>query len=181
MKSFEELVVENMDSINSISYKFYKSEDDRQDLVQDSILRACNYFHKYTPNTNFRAWMYTIMRNLYLTNYHREKLKLRKFSGNNAKIVEEMIFTKDEHVEFDVDSMSDDVKAVLAEIRKDYLDVLLIVAGEDLEYKEAAERLSIPIGTIMSRLFRAKKYAREHLAAYAKKNYNLEYGAGYAA
>jgi RNA polymerase sigma factor (sigma-70 family) len=175
MKSFEDLVHSNMKLIYSFSSKFCRTAEDRDDLVQETLLRAHTFFNKYEQGTNFNGWVFTIMRNIYLTNYGRKKRDRLRVSGANGTFVRETFFERESEPKFDMEMLSDEVTFALSEIRKDYVDVLIALVEDDLEYKEISEKLSIPVGTVMSRLFRAKNYARKSLADYAQQHYKISY------
>jgi len=122
------------------------------DLVQDTLERAWSKFHLYRRGTDLRAWLFTVMHNVYVN-------QLRA-SRPVAQLDEEMPELAQAARESD-GLMLRDLDAAIRRLPPDQREVLLLVALEDMSYKEAAKVLAIPIGTVMSRLSRARSRLRE--------------------
>jgi len=122
------------------------------DLVQDTLERACVKWRLWVAGTNLRAWLFTLMHNLYLNQRRGAKVALNSVSIDD--------------VELDLQAPSApesplDIGRCLQRLPADQRAVLLLVAMEDMSYQEAAKVLDIPVGTVMSRLSRARSRLRE--------------------
>jgi len=135
------------------------------DLVQETYLQAWKSFHRFTPGTNCRAWLYKIL--FHVIHHHR-----RKLFRMNLHVAHEDEPTLEERVAF-VPPVTQELndKEVLAALEKlpiHYREVVILVDVEELSYKEAADALGVPVGTIMSRLSRGRGQLRASLLAYAE-------------
>lgn len=155
-------------SLQIFAFRFTKNDDDANDLVQDTFLKAIRYSKLYKDGTNLRAWLYTIMRNTFINDYKR--------SSKQQQIVE----TTDELTSFQLaksaDSnlgenifISEDIYKALKNLPGDYLTPF-IKYFEGYKYHEIAEELSIPIGTVKTRIHMARQSLKNYL-----KIYNQEY------
>jgi len=141
-----------------------------EDVAQEVYLQAWKSFHRFEPGTNCRAWMFKIL--FHCVNHHRRKW----FRFPLLKEIEEFVEANLTYAEPIPEHLTDeDILAALDRIPEDFRAVILMVDVEEFAYKDAAEILSIPIGTIMSRLSRGRKLLREQLAAAAQS-----YGIGRA-
>ena len=147
--------------------------DDTKDLVQDTILKAYRYKDRFQAGTNLRGWLYTILKNSFINNYRRDQ-KRNTF-----------IDTTENTYVLDIPSHNIDNDAELRFIRKDLeeaveslpldLKVTFRMNAEGYKYQEIAEELAIPIGTVKTRIFIARRILREKLKDYAKEfGYNLQ-------
>ena len=141
-----------------------------EDVAQEVYLQAWKSFHRFEPGTNCRAWLFKIL--FHCVNHHRRKW----FRFPPLKETEEFIEATLTYNEPIPEHLTDeDILAALDRIPADFRAVILMVDVEEFAYKDAAEILSIPIGTIMSRLSRGRKLLREQLGAVAQS-----YGIGRA-
>lgn len=128
--------------------------DDANDLVQDTILRALRYKNKFTQKTNFKSWIFTIMRNIFINKYRRQK-KWQQIHEEDGKYLAEAFGNKNNQyadnlvqmheIEEQIDSLNDDLKTTFT------------MYNEGYKYEEIADHLGIPIGTVKSRIFMARK------------------------
>lgn len=144
--------------------KFCKDEQDAKDLLQDTYSKAWVSRDQFTPGTNLRAWLYTILRNTFINGYRREQKRheilnkerrLKELDQDHSPNEQSTLLGK-----FELETLLDDLEDVLGE---KFYRVLVLVDVLDKSYKEAASELDIPIGTIMSRLYRARKKSRSYL------------------
>jgi RNA polymerase sigma-70 factor, ECF subfamily len=162
--SFEDLAMPLFDSAYNFAYWLAQDRDDAEDLVQETYLKAFRGFASFHSGTNFRAWMFQILKNTFLSARARKQRR------------EAVMLSPDEMSE--LPASSDDIESILsARTRLDavqgaidqlpviFREVLLLCDVEEASYREIAEILSIPIGTVMSRLARARKSVRESLRA----------------
>lgn len=140
------------------------NQADADDLVQDAVLRAFQAFPRFRPGTNFRAWLFRILRNAYVD-------LLRK-RGHRAEVagLEELVAEGDAAVEeFRTQAArartEADLEAALASLPPELRMALLLVDGEGLRYDEAAEVMECPVGTVRSRLHRGRRLLRQQLLA----------------
>jgi RNA polymerase sigma-70 factor (ECF subfamily) len=126
------------------------------DLVQDCIERALRKWHLYDETRSLRTWLFTILRNLYVSGLRR--------GGIAVKSVDELVAGEDAvRPEQESNLAVADIAAAIARLPADHREVILLVALEDMSYREIAEVTGIPIGTVMSRLSRARASLRAML------------------
>jgi len=143
-----------------------------EDVTQEVFLQAWKSFHRFEPGTNCRAWLFKIL--FHCVNHHRRKW----FRFPLLKEAEEFLEANLTCPEPIPQHLTDDeIIAALDHIPNDFRAVILMVDVEDFAYKETADILSIPIGTVMSRLSRGRKLLREELAAVAR-SYGIATAAG---
>jgi RNA polymerase sigma-70 factor (ECF subfamily) len=134
-----------------------------EDVTQEVYLQAWKSFHRFEPGTNCRAWLFKIL--FHCVNHHRRKW----FRFPVVKETEEFIEANLAQVESIPEQLTDgDILAALDRIPADFRAVVLMVDVEEFAYRDAAEILSIPIGTVMSRLSRGRKLLREQLEGVAR-------------
>ncbi|MFQ5708359.1 MAG: sigma-70 family RNA polymerase sigma factor [bacterium] len=176
-KEFEEHAFEHLNSLYNTALRMTKNELDAEDLVQDVFLRAFRFFHKFDQGTNFKAWIFKILTNTYINQYRkksREPLKV-DFEKVNYTYSEDGSDNYDQQLEkFDesnyVGLFDDEIKAALSQLPDEFRMVVLLADIEDFSYKEIAEMVGCPIGTVMSRLSRGRRQLQIHLRDYAIKN-----------
>jgi RNA polymerase sigma-70 factor (ECF subfamily) len=126
------------------------------DLVQDCIERALRKWHLYDETRSLRTWLFTILRNLYVSGLRR--------GGIAVKSVDELVAGEDAvRPEQESNLAVADIAAAIARLPADHREVILLVALEDMSYREIAEVAGVPIGTVMSRLSRARASLRAML------------------
>jgi len=163
LPGFEELAIPLFDSLYNFARWLVHSEADAEDLVQETYLKALHSFASFQPGTNFRAWIFKILKNTFLTSC--------------SKLSRRMTVAVDTEEDFPVlpatsatpesllieGSSIDAVRCAIEQLPVIFREVILLCDVEDASYREIAEILSIPIGTVMSRLARARKQVRESL------------------
>ena len=161
--SFEELAMPICDSLYNFARWVARDATDAEDLVQETYLKALRSFGSFQPGTNFRAWMFRILKNTFLSS--RSKLERRMtvamvLDDDGADLAVDYE-TPDSILsrQSDVDSLRQAIEELPAHSR----EVLLLCEVEELSYQEIADVLAIPIGTVMSRLARARKAIRNSL------------------
>lgn len=139
------------------------------DLVQETMLRAFRSWHRFRSGTNARAWLFTILRNVFISDYRRNR---RKDQTVDLSDVEEITFVepmegKDPEARLLHRLVDDEVVECIAKLPDVYRATLLLSDVEDLSYEEVAEVLDLPLGTVKSRLFRARQILQRQLHDYA--------------
>ena len=158
----------------SAALRYTKNPHDAQDLVQDTYAKAFTSFHQFEPGTNLKAWLYRILTTTFINNYRKEQ---RRPQVSDSEVEDWQLHAAASHTSDQGKSAEDevlenlpdgDVKRALEEIPEEFRMVVYYADVEGYSYKEIAEILSIPSGTVMSRLHRGRKLLRSLLAEYAK-------------
>ena len=162
--SFEELAMPLFDQLYNFAHWLTQNREEAEDLVQEAYTKALKGFSSFRPGSNFRAWIYRILRNTFLTS--RTGLKaastvpLDMEEDGPEMAVEhetpESIFLNRSNTHL--------IQAAIDDLPVQFREVLLLCEVEEMSYQELAETLGIPIGTVMSRLSRARKMLRDRLA-----------------
>jgi len=154
--------------------RYTKNPQDAQDLVQDAYAKAFTSFHQFEPGTNLKAWLYRILTTTFINNYRKDQRRPLLSGGEleDWQIADAASHTSDlgKSAEDEVlENIADrDVKEALAAMPEDFRMAVYLSDVEGFSYKEIAEIMGVPTGTVMSRLHRGRKLLRESLAAYAK-------------
>ncbi len=171
---FEADALQYLDQLYSAALRMTRNPADAEDLVQETFTKAFAAFHQYKPGTNLKAWLYRILTNTFINSYRK---KQREPQQSQAEEVEDwQIARAASHTSQGLrsaeaealDRLPDsDVKRALAELPEDRRMVVYYADVEGFPYKEIAEIMGTPIGTVMSRLHRGRRQLRELLADYA--------------
>ncbi len=160
----------HLDTLYRGALRLTRDPDRAQDLVQDTYVRALRYQHSYQSGTNMKAWLFAIMRNLFWDRFRGgrpEDLSLDDDTGDFAlyeKLKDDSPVPEEEVL--DRIAASEVVKAV-EKLPPLHREVVLLVDVEGMSYKDAAEVMNVPIGTVMSRLHRARQQLQRNLYDYA--------------
>jgi RNA polymerase sigma-70 factor, ECF subfamily len=161
--SFEELAMPLFDQLYNFAHWLTKNREEAEDLVQETYAKALKGFSSFQLGTNFRAWMYRILRNTFLTSRTGLKVTMTvpldpEEDGPELAIEcetpETILFERSNH---------ELLQSAIDELPAYFREILLLCEVEEMSYQEIAETLSIPIGTVMSRLSRARKALRDRL------------------
>ena len=160
---FEELAMPLFDSLYNFARWIARDSDDAEDLVQETYLKALRSFASFQPGTNFRAWIFQILRNTFLSS--RTKFERRMTEALDSDEGEPELAVDTETPETILINRSDSqlLQRAVDDLPVHYRETLLLCEVEEMSYQEIAQILSIPIGTVMSRLARARKAVRESL------------------
>ncbi len=150
----------HVDRLFRLAMWWERDRREAEDLVQDTLVQALQSFHRFTPGTNCRAWLVTILQHV-RSNRRRAKARRPTVEDPDDRIAETVPFVPPvpQHL------TDEDVLAALRGIPDAYQDIILLCDVEELTYKEIADVLSIPMGTVMSRLHRGRAVLRQHLAS----------------
>lgn len=172
-QDFEREAIPHMNALYNFALKLSGDEDDANDLLQETYLRAFRFFDKFEKGTNCKAWLYRIMKNLYINSYKKKTSGPIKVDYEEVENFYENIKpsnTDDAHLEREIfDSLLDDeVSQAIASLPEDFRTVIILSDIEGYTYEEIAEFVDCPIGTVRSRLHRARKMLFSKLHKYAK-------------
>jgi len=173
-REFEKLARDHYKDLFRAAYRLTGDRDEAADLTQEALVKAYVAFHQFQRDTNFRAWMLRIMANTHVSRYRqrerrpkteswdattdamgREKFVLADPNGSPEELV--LAAFHDEEIE-----------RALIELPEDFRTVLIMADLYQMPYKDVADALGVPIGTVRSRLFRARRLMRRALADYAR-------------
>jgi RNA polymerase sigma-70 factor (ECF subfamily) len=158
--TFEELAMPLFERLYNFAHWLTQNREEAEDLVQETYAKALKGFASYQPGTNFRAWMYRILRNTFLTS----RAGLKSFEPLDD--TEEEIAAAVEHTPESLLLQRLDqelVRQAIDGLAIPYREVLLLCEVEEMSYQEIAATVGIPIGTVMSRLSRARRALRENV------------------
>jgi RNA polymerase sigma-70 factor (ECF subfamily) len=173
---FAELAMEHMSSLYSAALRMTRNPADAEDLVQETYLKAYRGFGGFTEGTNLKAWLYRILTNTYINSY---RAKQRRPDETDLDDVEDLFLyrrlggleaarasrsAEDELLDL---FSEDEVKRAVEDLPEAYRMAVLLADIEGFSYKEIAEILDIPIGTVMSRLHRGRKALEKALYEFA--------------
>jgi RNA polymerase sigma-70 factor (ECF subfamily) len=161
--SFEELAMPLFDQLYNFARWMTRNTEEAEDLVQETYVKALKGFPSFQLGTNFRAWMYRILRNTFLTS--RTGLRATMTVPLDPEQDEPELAVENETPETILMKRSDSQQVISAidGLPVHYREALLLCEVEEMSYQEIAETLSIPVGTVMSRLSRARRALRGHL------------------
>ena len=168
-KEFEELALQYMDSLYSVALRMTRDATEAQDLVQDAYLRAYRFFDKFAKGTNFKAWLFKILKNVYINKYRKESRTPQMVDVSGAEASENLQTTATPESEIFDKLLDDDITEAIDSLPNEFRLAIILSDVEGLSYKEIAEVLECPIGTVMSRLHRGRNLLKESLREYAKE------------
>jgi RNA polymerase sigma-70 factor (ECF subfamily) len=165
------------DAMYNFAYKLTFDEDDAKDLVQDAYMKAYRFVGSYEVGTNAKAWLFRILKNSFINNYRKKTKEPSKVDYQdvenyyNSASVEtaEMSHTVDLRTSTMQNKIGDEVTGALNSLPVDFRTVIILCDLEGFTYEEMAVILDIPIGTVRSRLHRARGVLKEKLIEYAKQ------------
>lgn len=164
--NFEDLIKSEAGSLKALAMQLSRNQDDAKDLVQDTMLKALRYKEKFSEGSNIKAWLYTILKNSFINQYRRN-VKRNTFIDTTDNT-----YFLDSHTSR-VDNMAEltfirrDLQSAIQSLPID-LKVTFMLNLEGFKYHEIAEELQIPIGTVKTRIFVARRILRVKLKAYAE-------------
>jgi RNA polymerase sigma-70 factor (ECF subfamily) len=158
---FEELAMPLFGSLYNFARWLAHNSNDAEDLVQETYLKALRSFASFQPGTNFRAWIFQILRNTFLSSRSRLDRRMTVEMGSEEDFPALPATSATPESLLIERCGNDAVRCAISQLPVIYREVILLCDVEDASYREIAEILSIPIGTVMSRLARARKAVRE--------------------
>jgi RNA polymerase sigma-70 factor, ECF subfamily len=175
---FESVALPHLAAMYNFALKLTRNAGDAEDLVQESYLRAFRSFHTFAPGTQIKAWLFRIVRNTFINAYRAAKVRPEEVDSPaldaGYENVIDAAFRRDheapspESVVLD-GVLDEEVADAISALPEEYRSVVLLALVEELSYREIAEALGVPVGTVMSRLHRGRKQLQGALVGYATR------------
>jgi RNA polymerase sigma-70 factor (ECF subfamily) len=172
---FEREALQYLDQLYAAALRMTRNPADAEDVVQETYAKAYASFHQFTPGTNLKAWLYRILTNTYINSYRKRQREPQLSDGENVE--DWQLARAESHTSSGLKSAEmvalenlpdTDVKEALQQLAPDFRLAVYLADVEGFSYKEIAEIMGTPIGTVMSRLNRGRTQLRNLLAEYAR-------------
>lgn len=167
---FEREALAHLDSLYATALRLTRSPSDAEDLVQDSLLKAYRFYDRFEAGTNLKAWLLKILTNTFINRYRRKTRERNVFDGAEAGPVGEGVMSRsamrgltDPVGNADRRLVAREIRVALDQLPEDYRLMIQLADVEELSYREIADIVGCPIGTVMSRLHRARRTVQKHL------------------
>jgi RNA polymerase sigma-70 factor (ECF subfamily) len=162
---FQRCVQPLLDGLRGAALRLTRNPHDADDLLQETTMRAWRFWGHYEQGSNLRAWLHRILLNTFVNNYRRARRERELLQQLQRQQLSTEPDAQSESAEpgFVRASLSDELQLRLDELPEDFRAVLWAVAVDDLSYREAADTLGCPVGTVMSRLHRARRLLQQAL------------------
>jgi len=167
---FEREAMPHLDSLYGAALRLTRSPSDAEDLVQDTLLRAYRFWDRFEAGTNLKAWLLRIQTNTFINRYRRSVRERKVFDGAMAAPVGEGVMSRSamRGLEQPVEAaqrgiLAEEIQKAIDELPEDHRIMILLADVEELSYKEIADAVGCPVGTVMSRLHRARKGLQKKL------------------
>jgi RNA polymerase sigma-70 factor (ECF subfamily) len=164
------------DQLFKSALRMTRSVEDAEDLIQETYLKAYKYYARFAEGTNFKAWLFKIMKNTFINSYRKKKLQPPKVDFDDVQEgLEETLLdaaqvsSRDPEAGAISTEMDHEVRQTLVELPHDYKMVVLLADLEGFSYKEIADILEVPVGTVMSRLYRGRRMLERTLLKYGRR------------
>ena len=171
---FDKELFPHIEALKTFAYHLSYNEQDADDLVQETYMKAHRFIDKYQSGTNAKAWLFKILKNAYINEYRKKSKRPRKVdfedivSYQNSDIASSSKYL-DLRQEIFENMMGDEVTIAINSLPIDFRTVILLCDIEGFTYEEISKIIDVPIGTVRSRLFRARNMLKEKLKSYAEK------------
>jgi RNA polymerase sigma-70 factor, ECF subfamily len=169
---FEDTALPHIESVGRFALALTRNQADADDLVQETFLRAFRGWHTFVPGTECRRWLFTICRNTFIGWKRRDRVYVESHEGDIDAMP-----AADAHMQAASEGLTDvfdridvrpTIERAIRALPEPHRSILVLVGLEDMSYEEAAGVLGIPLGTVRSRLYRARRHVQETLLAHAR-------------
>lgn len=176
--NFEIEALTHKDALYNYALKISQNVDDAQDLLQETYYKAYKNYHQFEKGTNSKAWMFMILKNTFINNYRKLKKEPVKVDYDDIENIYDASGPENDkknklnnlNREAYNDLLDDELSSALSKLPSRMREVFLMCDLEGFTYEEIAEAVNIPIGTVRSRIHRARKLLYRELSDYAKVN-----------
>jgi len=173
-KEFEQEALPHMDALYNFALRMTGDGDDANDLVQDTFLKAFRFFNKFEKGTNCKAWLFRIMKNTFINSYRKKTKEPDKVDYEDIEKFYETVkpsSTDSAHLEKEIydNLLDDEITSAIASLPDDFKTVIILSDIEGFTYDEIADFVDCPVGTVRSRLHRARKMLFAKLYKYANE------------
>jgi RNA polymerase sigma-70 factor (ECF subfamily) len=176
-KEFEEIALPHLDALYGAALRLTRDPRDAEDLVQDSILRAYRFWDSFQRDSNCKAWLLKIVTNTFINSYQKAKRTREVLTAavceqeatDGVLVHERAIAQRDPEGALIENTLSEDVANALAAVPADFRMAVVLCDMQGLSYKEIADVMDCPVGTVMSRLYRGRRLLKKALHDFAVK------------
>jgi RNA polymerase sigma-70 factor (ECF subfamily) len=174
-KFFEQEFFPYLKQLHGFAFHLANDEDEANDLVQDTFLKAYRFMDSFEPGTNTKAWLFRILKNTFINEYRRKAnlpnhvsldVTYHKDDGEKYEDVVEVL----DNLDYYQHLIGDEVAKAMGALQDDFREIIVLSDLEEFSYEEIAGILNIPVGTVRSRLFRARNALKEMLREYGRKH-----------
>jgi RNA polymerase sigma-70 factor (ECF subfamily) len=183
-RNFEAAAMPYLDALYNTAARMTRNAQDAEDLVQETYLKAYKYYDKFEEGTNLKAWLFKILKNTFINSYRRAQLQPpqsdfadieESFESQISEEASGQIPNPEQELLENV--LDEDVQRAIDQLPQDYRMVVLLADLEGFSYKEISDILEIPVGTVMSRLYRGRRLLESEMLRYAREHGYLRGGA----
>jgi RNA polymerase sigma factor (sigma-70 family) len=176
-RRFQAELMPVLDPLYNFAYRLTLDEDDANDLVQETYLKAYRFFEYFEPGTNAKAWLFRILKNSFINDFRKKSKQPAKvdyseiegyYNPDEVESEDTGASSSDLRQQSTRDLIGDEVASALNSLPVDFRTVIILCDLEGFTYEEMAKVLDIPIGTVRSRLHRARNFLKDKLDKYAK-------------
>ncbi len=179
---FDSEAMAQLDALYSFALKLTRAREDAEDLVSDTMLRAFQRWEQYRLGTNIRAWLFTILYHAFVSRKRRiDAREVQPLEDEDGREIFEAVGDADPESTFYDSFLDEDIVAAIQRLPDEYRDAVVMSDLHGLKYAEIAKILSVPEGTIKSRLFRGRRLLQVQLRDYAEEMGYIRSGAATAA
>jgi len=171
-EEFQQIAIPHMDALYNFAYRMTGDSDDANDLIQETYMRAYRFWDKFEKGTNCKAWLFRILKNTYINSYRKNTKEPDKIDYEDVENFYENVkpsTTDDAHLEREIfdNLLDDEVSRAIESLPEDFRTVVILSDIEGFSYEEIADFIDCPVGTVRSRLHRARKMLFTKLHKYA--------------
>jgi len=172
---FEALAGERQRDLYNAAMRMTRSREDAEDLAQETLAKAYAAFHQFRPGTNFKAWIYRVLVNTYINSYRRQRRAPPMRSWEEMAVDGDVDYAREDPGRLNSPEAAvlarlpdEEVQPALEALPDEFRIAVILSDVDDFSYKEIADILDIPLGTVRSRIFRGRRLLRRRLLSYAK-------------